>query len=259
MNTPAHSPSSRSQWVIWLSLAAMAILVASHARADDLKLVFTPTWNGQPIQVNHWIPDAAPAGRSVSEIRFLLSRPSVQHEDGTWQTIRDAFALIDLADGKTATTTLRGLKAETITGIRFDVGVPPTENGADLPTLDASHPLNPATCVLKLANQPGYTFISLAGLWRQEDGQLGHFQYQLAGDPYIARVELPVKPGTSDSNSLHIAFDAAVAVSDFDPKRMSAVKSHPALTTFSFNVRKAFKLIEDDKQSAPSTFKLSQN
>lgn len=260
MKSSTHSPTSRSHWVIWLSLVALVILAASHARAGDLKLVFTPLWNDHAVQINHWIPDAEPAGRSISELRFLISRPAFQRKDGSWHVVRDAFACVDLASPDSSKTQVEGIQGEKFTAVRFDIGVPPIENGADLPELDSAHPLNPATCPLKIQNQPGYTFLSLKGLWRQNDGQLGNFDYQLKGDPYLARIELPVEIDGSHSTEIEIQFDAAVALQDFDVSRMSEVKSHAALTTFSFNLRKAFQIKGAKQTDASGTvIRLTQN
>lgn len=228
--------------MIWLSLAALLILAASHSRAGDITLTFKPVWEGQPVQINHWIPQAPPAGRSISELRFLISRPSFQRANGSWHVIRDAFALVDLASEKTSIAKVVGVRDEKFTAIRFDIGVPPVENSASLPDLAASHPLNPATCPLKLENQPGYTFLSLTGLWRQNDGQLGNYTYKLEGDPYLARIELPVQIDGGHSNQVEIQLDAAAALQDFDVRRISEATSHAAKTTFSFNLRKAFKI-----------------
>lgn len=260
MNASPQSSNKGAHWVIWFSLLALGILAASHARGGDLRLVFKPTWQDQSIQINHWIPEAPPAGRSIGEFRFLLSRPALQHEDGSWHTMRDVFALVDFTNEDSASVSIPVPDEGEFRAIRFDIGVPPSENSATIPSLGEQHPLNPVSCPLKIDGKPGYTFLRLAGLWRQEDGQLGKFEYELAGDAHLTRVELPIEVDSTRSNKIQIKVDAAVALQDFDVRRMDEVKSHAALTTFSFNLRKAILITTATQTDARGgVIRLTQN
>ena len=142
---------------------------------------------------------------SITRASLLLSDFAVQSEAGTWKQLTTQDAWFDASIRK-QTISLGVLPNEAITGIRFFVGPPPKRNHADPALLPARHPLNPALNRMHWDWQSGYIFCAMEGRIGWEDAARG-FVFHLANDPNRTRVELPMPPGITAPNHLHLSVD----------------------------------------------------
>jgi cytochrome c peroxidase len=184
----------------------LPLLLATGAGAVDLRVEFLPQFNGKPLVFDS-LANQTGAGQKISVTRldFLASDISLRRDDGTWIGQKNYFAFISTRDGKT-NFTLENIPAGNYDAIRFQIGLPPEINHADIAQWPANHPLNPDVNHLYWGWSREYVFLALEGGW-QNGGKQSGFSYHLATDRELMTVELPVALDLNSSREIRVALD----------------------------------------------------
>ena len=221
--------------------------------AGSLQVEVDFCWDDKPLDRS--VSSAQPR---VERLDFLLSGLALQRLDGSWLESESwqGFAsltrssVLPLADG---------LPSETFQAVRFQVGLPPTLNGAEPSQWAPGHPLHPDTCGLHWGWQGGYVFLAAEGRWLKPDTALGGFSFHLATAPLLTSVTLPIHLKGGGPQTLRLAFDASILLAGIDFVRDGdATHSRPGdplATRLQANLRRAFRVVSlhpDLFQSRPS-------
>ncbi len=159
-----------------LTIAAMLLGISCSAERQGVKIVFLPTWNGQPIACEGEAP-------ALTDLRFYISNIELAGEGGRAQPLvldnqlqwqQQDLALIDLENGRgscsngTAETyayLVGSVPPGGYRGLRFTVGVPFERNHAN--PLTAEQPLDDPA--MHWHWRSGYKFLR-AGIKTETDG-----------------------------------------------------------------------------------------
>ena len=152
---------------------------------------------------------------SLTRLSYLVSDLALRDADGAWHplpcdpawmnaaTDRSIWPIADAPTGKW-------------TGIRFDLGLPPSLNDRDPAAWPPDHALNPNLNGLHWSWQGGYIFLAIEGRFRTGNGDSATgldsgFVYHLAREPYRTAITLPVDFTLAEGveNRLEIRFDVA--------------------------------------------------
>ncbi|MEN8737508.1 MAG: MbnP family protein [Akkermansiaceae bacterium] len=143
---------------------------------------------------------------SVSRLAYLLSEFALQKVDGSWVTLANQFAYLDVSKHRTSLT-LKEVPPGSYQAVRYSLGVPKKENHADPTSLVAKHPLNPNLNQLHWDWTGGYIFLALEGRYRKANQELSGFVYHLANDQNLSRTSLPARFTIKSHTVIGLVFD----------------------------------------------------
>lgn len=180
--------------------------MALSAPAADLQINFVPQFNGQPLAFDA-LKNQTVSGQKISVTRldFLASGIALHRDDGVWIGKTNWFADIGARDGKTDFT-LEHIPGGNYDAIRFQIGLPPQINHADIKQWPAKHPLNPEVNHLYWSWSHEYVFLALEGTW-QHGGEQNGYSYHLATDRELMAVELPAALDLHSGREMQVAVD----------------------------------------------------
>lgn len=166
--------------------------IGSIATAADMMVQIEPRWHDRPLRLaEKTLKNAAGNELSVTRLAFLLSAAKLKREDGTWISLPDWIAFLDLEKNRT-TFTLTGVPDGNYAVLRFDLGLDSVTDKSDPAKRAAGHPLHPDVNGLYQSDRSGYVFLAVEGRWRQSESKDGTYALHLAGEPCRKTVELPV-------------------------------------------------------------------
>jgi cytochrome c peroxidase len=193
----------RAQKNLILLFATFANLLC----AADLRVEFVPQFNGKPLAFDALTNQIASGQKiSVTRLDFLVSNFALHETNGIWIEQKNLFAFVSAREGKNSFT-LENVPPGNYGAIRFQIGLPPEINHADIAQWPANHPLNPDVNHLYWSWSREYVFLALEGNWWNGDKQSG-FSFHLATDSKLMTVELPVALDLNSSREIQIALDA---------------------------------------------------
>jgi cytochrome c peroxidase len=151
-----------------------------------------------------------PSGQtySLTRLDFILSELALQKADGTWLGLTDWFAYLSLREARDGFT-LKGISAGKYQALRFNIGLRPETNRADVTKYPPTHPLNPITNTLWWGWQSGFVFMAIEGSWRRENGSLSGFSFHVATDKHLMSVQLAADLDLSTDTQLNLKLDAS--------------------------------------------------
>jgi cytochrome c peroxidase len=225
-------------------------LFAVSSRAANLEVLLNHVSAGESLQMGSLrYVNASGEEFSITRVSYLLSGFGLQRIDGTWVGLTNRYAWIDAGQGRT-TFSLGAAPDEKFRSIRFQVGVGPTENHADIAKLPANHPLNPNVNGLHWNWQGGYIFMALEGMWRHA-GALEGWSYHLARDPNYTTIQLDAALDLTQAIRLVVNFDLAdlfrgsVPLSFVrDGSSTHSRDGDPIAAALTSNLSKAFRVME---------------
>jgi cytochrome c peroxidase len=190
------------------------------AQAANLEITILPRFNNARLVFDSLTNQTA-AGQKISVTRldFLVSNIALRHTGGLWLAQTNQFAYLSAREGRTSFT-LSNLPAGNFDRLRFQIGVPPIINHADVAQWPGAHPLNSEVNHLYWSWSREYIFLAFEGAW-QNGAQQSGFSYHLATDSQLMTVELPLALNTSSNREIHLAFDVGKILSGANPIRLS--------------------------------------
>ena len=221
---------------------------AASTRAATLEVSLNHFFANETLQMGSLrYADASAEELSITRVSYLLSGFALQRNDGSWLELTNRYAWIDLEKSRTSFS-LAEAPEEKFRGIRFQLGVAPAANHADISKLPANHPLNPNLNGLHWSWQGGYIFMALEGMWRHEVAMEG-WSYHLARDSNLTTIQLEAALDLSQHLRLALDFDLAELLRGAHPlsfaKDGSSTHSRdgdPIARALTSNARKAFRL-----------------
>ncbi len=187
--------------LVLLPLAPVTAAPANHS----LRVEVLPQFNGQPLVFDALTNTTAAGQRiAIKRLDFLLSDVALRRTDGAWFALSNRFAYLSGREGRT-TFSPGALPSGQYDRLRFQVGLPPTENHADPAGLPADHALNSNLNGLHWSWQGGYVFLAIEGDWMTEEGRVSGYSYHLASDRLITTVELPLSLMLTSAVDLRLA------------------------------------------------------
>jgi cytochrome c peroxidase len=180
-----------------------------HVQGAALQIQVTPKCNGEAVQpASLRYQTTAGESFSITRVSFLLSDFALQRNDGSWLSLSNAVAWLDLGENRDSFR-LENLPPGDYRALHFSVGLGTNLNHADPAKFPARHPLNPNLNGLHWSWQGGYIFLALEGLWRNAAGALDGWAYHLARDPNCTRVILAAPLEITNLTRLELDFDLA--------------------------------------------------
>ncbi len=141
---------------------------------------------------------------SITRLSYLLSGFETRDLRGNWKPLADHVAFIDFTSGRSSFD-LPIDDSETLTGLRFAVGLDPEANHANPAAHPPGSPLDPNQNALHWNWKQGYIFMAIEGRYRERSGDLGGFVFHLANDWNRVPVELEMEG--SETNRLVLDLD----------------------------------------------------
>lgn len=250
------------------ALAALAgLLGLSRAGAGESRLDWqiVPRFHATPLTFDALVlTNAAGQPWSVTRLDFLISHPALRRRDGEWVAPTEGFAYMSAREHRLRFTT-GGVPPGAYDRIRFNVGLPPTENHANPAAIPASSPLNPNLNGLHWNWQGGYVFLALEGNWRDTatpaatSADVRGYSFHLATDPMLMTVELPMALELSTDGEIRLGLDVArilsgPPVASFHPDSISThSRTNDALAPqLRSNVEAAFSIESVRSVTAPT-------
>lgn len=203
--TPSNA---RKRMKRWLSIMG-SFAVVGVASAASVELAFKYVAGDkelQPAALNH--SNAAAESYSVTRLSWLIGSVAFERHDGSLCTFADHVAWLDFESAR-ASFRISDLPAGEYRAIRFDVGIAPELNHADVSRFAAGHPLNPNLNGLHWSWQGGYVFAALEGMWRTPGAPQQGWSFHLARDSNRTTVSIPVALSGSRDVRVTFAFDVA--------------------------------------------------
>ena len=199
-------------WPRFRSRCALALiggLFTVLARAVSLDLVFRPTWDGKPLEIEALRHETG-AGEllSVTRLSALLSGAALETADGKWVELSPAHAWIDVASGRLRWT-LNPVQPGHYRALRFWIGPNPVENHADPAKRLPDDPLSPGLNGLHWDWQGGYIFMALEGRYRSGTAPIAGYSLHFARDPRRTRVSLATSLDLRQDRVLRLDWDLA--------------------------------------------------
>lgn len=197
-----------------------------------------------------------PGGAQIQRLDYLLSGLALRRADGTWIPSQDWQAFIS-HDKQHLKCEADGTPREKLTGIRFDVGLPPALNQRDPSSWPAGHALNPNVNGLHWGWQGGYIFMALEGLRKDAAGQVQGFSYHLAEEPQRTSVVLDAAFQGGGPVTLRVRFTPAVLLRAIDfpqsPGSTHSRQGDPVAERLARALPQAFRVvaIHQDLYQAP--------
>lgn len=192
-----------------LHAIALGILVSGSCAVThgaSLELNILPRFNQAPLAFDSLTNQTATRQTiSVTRLDFLMSDIALHREGGFWVSLTNQFACMSAREGRTSVT-LSNVPGGTFDRLRFQIGVPPAINHADLSQWPAGHPLNPDVNQLYWGWSREYVFLAFEGRWQNGTKESG-FSYHLATDKELMTIELAVALDTRSAPSLQVALN----------------------------------------------------
>ena len=182
-------------------------VMASAAFGATLSLQVTPSVAGEPIQLDSLrYETSARETFSLTRLSYLLSGLALQRADGSWLDFTHQVAWLDQEKGRDAWRVAE-VPAGEYRSVRFQIGLDPEQNHADIAQLSADDALNPNLNGLHWSWQGGYIFLALEGMWRNATGALDGWSFHLARDTNRTRVTLAAALDLTRDTHLELNFD----------------------------------------------------
>ena len=193
--------------VAWLGAAVLPLSAGTPAGGAVLEIKIAPQVVGadlQPASLRY----ATSAGEafSITRVSYLVSDFALQRPDGAWLECSNSVAWMD-AEQNRDSLRLAAVPAGEYLSVRFNVGLRPEVNRANITNYPAGHPLNPDVNHLYWGWQGGYIFLAVEGLWRNRAGELDGWAYHLARDTNGTRVTLSAPLVITNETRLDLVFD----------------------------------------------------
>ena len=177
------------------------------ASAAVLEIRITPKVSGtdlQPASLRY--STAANETFSITRVSYLVSDFALQRLDGSWLEFTNAVAWMD-AEQNRDTFRLAPVPPGEFCSLRFNLGLRPEVNRANITNYPANHPLNPDVNHLYWGWQGGFIFLALEGLWRNPAGELDGWAYHLARDTNCTRITLAAPFVITNETRADLDFD----------------------------------------------------
>ena len=194
-----------------LRLASILLfcMLLNIGAAADLTLQFQHTVAGTPLRLDSLrYSNSSDEVFSLSRLSYLLSNVALQDAEGSWHSIPNSIAWIDVEKRRTSWQ-LQDIPQNDHQAIRFDVGLSESINHSDPAQYSATHPLNPNLNKLHWTWQSGYIFLAFEGRYRDHRGTLQSFVYHYANDAQRVTITLPLPKPLSGESHIEIHFDIA--------------------------------------------------
>jgi len=211
------------QYMKFWSLILLLVCDASGAEQSvRLEIRIQHRASGQPFVFDKLV-HATPPGTPyrITRLAYLLARPQLQRDDGSWVSFDAAYALIEAhcGDGKMV---LAEVPAGEYRAIAWTLGVPADVNHSDPAQWPAGHALNPSQNNLHWSWQEGYIFMALQGRYRNRKGKQPGFVYHVANRPQLRTVNLQGRIHLREDTTLLIDFDVPALFKGLDMQRDTA-------------------------------------
>ena len=190
-----------------LLTAGLVCAAGGTAGGAGLEVKITPMVVGaelQPASLRY--TTSAGETFSITRVSYLVSDFALQRPDGVWLECSNSVAWLDAEQGRDRVR-LADVPPGEFISLRFNVGLRPEVNRANITNYPAGHPLNPDVNNLYWGWQGGYIFIALEGLWRNAAGELDGWAYHLARDTNCTRVTLSAALTVTNETQLDLDFD----------------------------------------------------
>ena len=223
------SDGSRFLWLILVVIVAIGTANRSIGQVVPgfHKVGLEMSWKWGPERLrwnsNLFSPEAGnpPPGKKLPELSltradFLMSGLALRRPDGTWLESSGWFACFRGADG-IRRAELQGVPSQIYSGLRFQIGVSPTENHRDPNLWPANHALHPLVNGLHWGWQGGYIFMALEGHVPAPAASLDGFSYHLAGDNHLMTVTLEGSLDLRRGGTLELELDVRKILGGVDP------------------------------------------
>jgi cytochrome c peroxidase len=192
-----------------LHLCAAATLLAGAASAATLHLSVSPKVSGEDLQpASLRYQTSAGETFSITRVSYFLSDLALQRDDGSWLEFTNSVAWLDY-DQDRHDWRIENIPPDKYQSLRFNLGLNPALNHADVSRIPANDPLNPTVNGLNWSWQGGYIFLALEGLWRDGDGRLSGWAYHFARDTNCTRVTLAASLALTNDTVVTLDFDVA--------------------------------------------------
>ena len=152
----------------------------------------------------------------ATRLEYYVTRITVVHDGGIETEISDdVVALVRPEDEISTTIQLGSLDVETITSVKFHIGVYEPINNGDPTLFDVVHPLSPKSPSMHWGWAAGYRFIAYEGTGGEEFSQ--NFQLHGLGNDNYFEVESPVDVETVDDDLvMNVNGDYAAGLDNID-------------------------------------------
>ncbi len=179
------------------------------ASAATLEFQITPKVSGESLQpASLRYQTSAGETFSITRVSYLVSDFALQRADGSWLELTNQLAWLDFDQNRNSIW-MEKIPAGDFSAVRFNIGLNPNLNHADIAQFPASHPLNPNLNGLHWSWQGGYIFLALEGLWRNGAGELDGWAFHLARDTNATRIILAAPLVVTNETKLELDFDLA--------------------------------------------------
>ena len=183
--------------------------IAFQARAITLDLIFRPTWDAKPLELDALRHETGSGELlSVTRLSALFSGAALETAEGKWVGLSPANAWIDLGSGRLRWS-LGSIPPGRYRALRFWVGPEPAQNHADPAQRSPEDPLSPALNGLHWDWQGGYIFMALEGRYRSGNGPIGGYSLHFARDPRRTKVSLAVPLDLTRDGVVRLDWDLA--------------------------------------------------
>ncbi len=196
---------------------------SSNSPAAALQIQITPKVSGENLQpASLRYQTAANETFSITRVSYLVSDFALQRLDGSWLEISNSVAWLDYESNRDSFW-LHDFSPGEFRALRFQIGLNPKLNHADIATFPANHPLNPNLNGLHWSWQGGFIFLALEGLWRNSAGELDGWSYHLARDTNAVCITMATPLIITNETKVEINFELATLLNA--PRPLSFEKS----------------------------------